>query len=230
MKYCPYCNSDKGIEFRYLSDYTDDCYSLNLKDPYIYIHKGRMFVSECVECGRLILSDDYGGKLPPELFDKAEIIYPDPLTAHESIPEEIRVTYDSAKRIQNLNSEAFVLSIRKCIEITCKLHGIEKGTLAKKLEKLCQELSIPALLAEAADSIRLIGNQAAHDIEDIHPVNAQQIDDFFRVLMEYIYILPAKLKWFKSVNSIAEGKETPQIITKDGKWVMQEGKYRGWKP
>jgi len=229
MKYCPYCNSDKGIEFRYLSDYKDECYSINLTEPYIYEHNGRMFVSECVACGRLILSDDYGGQLEPKLYDKAEVLYPDSLSSNEAIPEEVRITYENAKRIQKLNSEAFVMSIRKCIEITCKLHGIEKGALANKVEKLCKELSLPDLIKDSASNIRLIGNQAAHDVEDIHPVNAQQIDDFFTVLMEYIYILPAKLNWFKSVNSIEEGKEE-KYITRKGKWVMQKGKYRGWEP
>lgn len=229
MKYCPYCNSDKRIEFRYLSVYEDECYSMNLNDPYIYELKGHMFVSECTACGRLILSDDYGGQLPPDLFDRAEVLYPNSQLSNESIPHEVRVTYESAKRIQNLNPEAFSMSVRKCIEIICKLHGVEKGSLANKLKKLCEQQSLPDLIAEAADSIRLIGNQAAHDIEDIHPINAQQIDDFFKVLVEYIYILPNKLKWFKHINSIPEGKETPPI-TKDGRWTMQKGKYRGWEP
>ena len=188
-----------------------------------------MFVSECLACGRLILSDDYGGQLASELFDKAEIVHPDSLLTHASIPEEVRATYENAKRIQKLNSEAFVMSIRKCIEITCKLHGIEKVPLAKKLNKLCSQLSMPDLLVEAANSIRLIGNKAAHDIENIHPVNSQQIDDFFRILMEYIYVLPSKLRWFKHANSIEEGKEMPPISI-DGKWIMKKGKYRGWKP
>lgn len=226
MKYCPYCNSDKGIEFRYLSEYTDECYSINLNDPYIYEHKGRMFVSECLSCGRIILGDDYGGELSPELFDKAETLYPDTPLTNGSIPEELRMTYENAKRIQNLNPEAFSMSIRKCIEIICKLHGIEKGPLAKKLKKLCEQLSLPDLIAEAGDSIRLIGNQAAHDMEDIHPINAQQIDDFFRVLVEYIYILPAKLRWFKHINGTPEEKEA-RLLTKDGRWIMQKGKYRG---
>ncbi|RBP75290.1 uncharacterized protein DUF4145 [Shewanella putrefaciens] len=228
MEYCPYCNSDKGIEFRYFSDYRDQCFSLNLTDPYIYEHNGRMFVSECISCGRLILSDDYGGQLAPKLFSKTEMVYPTSLSSNFSIPHEVRVTYDSAKRIQWLNSEAFVLSIRKCIEITCKLHGIEKGTLEKKLKNLCVQLEIPEMIAKVAHNIRLVGNQAAHDINDINPVNIQKIDELFNVLMDYIYVLPAKLDWFDRVNNMEEGKDAPPI-TKDGRWVMQKGKYRDWK-
>jgi len=47
--------------------------------------------------------------------------------------------------------------------------------------------------------------------------------------VEYIYVLPNKLKWFKHINSIPEDKETPPIA-KDGRWIMQKGKYRDWKP
>lgn len=187
-----------------------------------------MFVSECLECGRLILSDDYGGELEPELFDKAEVIYPERNWENLSLPPEIRSIYSNAKRIQNLNSEAFAMSIRKCTEIICKLHEIEKGTLDKKLKKLCEQLNLPTILSEVAHNIRLVGNEAAHDMEDIHPVNIQKIDAFFNVLVEYIYILPSRLKWFKHVNSIEEEKTSPPI-TKDGKWVFQKGKYRGWE-
>jgi hypothetical protein len=229
MKYCPYCGSDKGIEFRYLSKYEDECFLQNLNDPYIYEHTGHMFVSECLNCKRLMLGDDYGGELPPNLFDKAELIYPKNFITNQSIPEEVRVTYENAKRIQHLNAEAFALSIRKCVEIICKLNGIEKGGLASKLKKLCIKLSLPSLILEAADCIRIVGNQAAHDIENIHPINARNIDDFFGILIEYIYILPARLKHFEYMNAIPEDKESPPI-TKDGRWVMQKGKYPGWKP
>ncbi|MGK0271884.1 MAG: hypothetical protein ACI88H_002550 [Cocleimonas sp.] len=229
MKYCPYCGSDKGIEFRYLSKYEDECFSLNLNEPYIYEHTGHMFVSECLNCKRLMLGDDYGGELPPHLFDKAEALYPNNFITNRSIPKEVRVTYENAKRIQHLNSEAFSLSIRKCVEIICKLNGIEKGGLASKLKKLCTKLSLPSLILEAADCIRIVGNQAAHDIEDIHPINARNIDDFFGILIEYIYILPSKLKHFERMNGILEGEDTPPI-TKDGRWVIQKGKYRGWEP
>jgi len=229
MEYCPYCNSDKGIEFRYLSDYRDECYSSNLTDPNIYEHNGRMFVSECMSCGRLMLSDDFGGQLESHLFDKAEMIYPSLLASNFSIPHEIRITYESSKRIQQLNSEAFVMSIRKCIEITCKLHGIEKGNLDKKLKQLCLELDIPELLSSVAHNIRLMGNQAAHDLEEINPVNVQKIDEFFKVLMHYIYILPSRLKWFEHVNNMDKGKDA-HPITRDGRWVFQKGRYRGWKP
>jgi hypothetical protein len=229
MKYCRYCGSDKGIEFRYLSKYEDECFLQNLNDPYIYEHTGHMFVSECLNCKRLMLSDDYGGELPPNLFDKAEILYPNNFITNQSIPEEVRVTYESAKRIQHLSSEAFALSIRKCVEIICKLNGIEKGGLASKLKKLCTKLFLPSLILEAADCIRIVGNQAAHDIEDIHPINARNIDDFFCILIEYIYILPARLKHFEYMNAIPENRESP-LITKDGRWVMQKGKYPGWEP
>lgn len=223
MKSCPYCNSDKGIELRYLSRYIDSSYSINFDDPCIYEHKGHMFVSECISCGRLILSDDRGGELPPNLFHKAIVVHPEVTFLHNAIPHEVRVTYEEAKRIQNLNTEAFSISIRKCIEIICKLNGIEKGGLAQKLKKLCQLLSLPIPILEAAECIKLIGNKAAHDIDDIHPLNAQQIDDFLKLLLEYIYVLPSKIEWFKHVNS-SNNCDHPGLLTRDGNWVLQKGK------
>jgi len=173
----------------------------------------------------LILSDDYGGELPPKLFHKARVVHPEVTFLHNAIPYEVRVTYEEAKKIQNLNTEAFAISIRKCIEIICKLNSIEKGGLAQKLKKLCKSLSLPVYIVEAAECIRLVGNQAAHDIDDIHPLNAQQIDDFLKVLVEYIYVLPSKIEWFKHVNSSNKGEHSG-LLTRDGSWVLQKGKFR----
>ncbi|WP_425667721.1 DUF4145 domain-containing protein (plasmid) [Vibrio tubiashii] len=228
MEYCPYCSSDKGLEFKYLSRYSEDSYSIDKSNPYTYEHSGHMFVRECLSCHRLILSDDYGGELPSSLCDKSEVIYPS-LLENSHIPLEVRLTFQQAKRIQNLNFDAFCLSIRKCIEIICKLNGIEKGNLHSKLKKLCAKNSLPPLIMEAANCIRELGNQAAHDIEDIHPINANQIEEFFLILIEYLYILPARLEWFKSFQS-GEFENHQGLITKDRRWVMQKGKYPGFKP
>ena len=224
MNYCPYCNSDKGIEFKCYSEYQDECFSMDLTCSDVYEHNGRMFVSECLNCGRLILSDDYGGELEPELYDKTEVLYPKRIWNRQSLPPEVRSTYSNAKRIQSLNTEAFAMSIRKCIEIICKLHGIDNGSLNKKIKDLCDLLNLPELLSKAAHNIRLVGNEAAHDVEGIHPVNIQIIDDYFNVLVEYVYILPSKLSWFQKINNIEHAELPP--ITKDGRWVFKKGEYQ----
>ncbi len=224
MKFCPYCNSDKGLILKYFSDYSDECFSANLNDPNIYEHTGRMFVSECSSCRRLILSDDFGGSLEPNLAEKATILYPNLLLSH-AVPEEIRVTYSLAKRIQRLNTDAFIMQLRKCLEISCNLQGYNKGNLVKKFSCLCKDLSLPHSLVEIGKQIRLFGNLAAHEFEDFHPVTCQSIDEFFLILMDYIYILPSKVEWFKNFNN-KDRATHPGYITLDGKWVIKRGKFR----
>jgi hypothetical protein len=228
VKYCPYCNSDKGLELKHISKYSDDCYSVNREDPNIYAHSGHMFVRECLSCHRLILSDDFGGELPASMCDKSRILYPN-LIDSGNIPIEVRNRIEQARRIKSLNVDAFCLAIRKCIEIICKLNGIEKGSLFSKLERLCEIHTLPPLVMEAANHIRVLGNQAAHDLEDIHPINAEQIEEFLQVLIEYLYILPAKLRWFKHFQEGGFSNQTG-LITKDGRWIFQKGKYVGYDP
>jgi hypothetical protein len=183
-----------------------------------------MFVEECNACHRLILRDDYGGELQPELRDKAKLIYP-AVIDHHSIPVAVRYAYLDAKRIQHLNVEAFCLLIRKCIEIICKIENLEQKNLQLKIKSLCEKYNLPTLISDTASKIRILGNQAAHDIDEIHPLMAHQIDEFFVILLEYLYILPNRLKWFDNFRK-NNNKEHNGLLTTDGCWVIQKGKYQ----
>ena len=48
------------------------------------------------------------------------------------------------------------------------------------------------------DVLRLLGNIGAHAVEQsIKPIHVIVIDDFFHLIIEYVYVAPSKLKEFR---------------------------------
>lgn len=49
------------------------------------------------------------------------------------------------------------------------------------------------------DIIRLVGNVGAHASEEnVHPLQVMALDDFFKAVVEYVYVSPAKIDEFKN--------------------------------
>ena len=54
---------------------------------------------------------------------------------------------------------------------------------------------IPPVLAEMATILRLLGNVGAHLTEEpVKPPDTWVIDDFFRAVIEYVYVAPSRIK------------------------------------
>ena len=54
------------------------------------------------------------------------------------------------------------------------------------------------LLTQLADTLRLLGNKGAHSgSEEVHQFQVNELDEFFRVIIEYVYVAPGKLEDFK---------------------------------
>ena len=64
---------------------------------------------------------------------------------------------------------ACAIMCRRTLEGICDSHGIVAGNLDGKLKKLRDDEVIERRLFEWADSLRLVGNEAAHDVEPRFP-------------------------------------------------------------
>lgn len=83
-----------------------------------------------------------------------------------------------------------VLMCRKCLEGLCKILGVTGGNLSKKLDKLKSENHIDERLLKWGHQIRLIGNEAAHDIDTpISKKDAQDILEFTEAILIYVFSL-----------------------------------------
>ena len=87
---------------------------------------------------------------------------------------------------------------RKCIEAVCHELGETKGPLNRRLSNLRENGKIDQKLLEWADQLRLIGNDAAHDLEIImEQVDAKDALDFVEAILMYVFTLTMRFEEFK---------------------------------
>lgn len=131
-------------------------------------------------------------------FTQTRLMWPQSGVSHESIPERVTAIYEEAERIKHLAPNAFAVQIRRALEAVCEDRGAQGKNLQAKLRELAERREIPPVLSEMSDVLRLLGNIGAHAVEQsVRPSQVYALDEFFRALIEYVYIAPSKLKEFR---------------------------------
>jgi len=138
-----------------------------------------------------------------------EILYPTENAALLTLgvmPEQITKIYLQAKICFSKSLyEPSVIMSRKCLEAICKDLGATGKNLADKVENVKNTGKINDQLIRWATELRLIGNDAAHDLEII--ISRQDAEDslvFLNALLLYIYTLDKKFEDFLSRRSKAK--------------------------
>ncbi len=73
--------------------------------------------------------------------------------------------------------------------------NIEGNKSLKELIKIAVEQNlIPKTLEELSDSIRAVGNKSIHEAEGFTEEDARDIWEFINIIVDYIYILPEKIR------------------------------------
>ncbi len=110
-----------------------------------------------------------------ETVREEEVLYPIgeklPL---DGVPTTIRLAHDQAVRSYSASLyEPTVLMCRKSLEAICKTLGAKGRDLNARLQTLRDDGHIDSRLLNWAHEIRLIGNEAAHDL-DIKPITSSK--------------------------------------------------------
>jgi uncharacterized protein DUF4145 len=135
----------------------------------------------------------------------ARLYWPDSGALHPSIPDDVRKYYVEANQVRRASPSSFVVQIRRAIEALCRDRGVQKGVLKQRLDALAERGEIPPTLTAMADLIRLLGNIGAHDSsEDVYSADVEAVDAFFRAVVEYVYVAPARVTW---VRESLEGRK-----------------------
>ena len=188
---CRHCGNRTPHDLRYTHQYKETIYT---DDGNEYQIDEWYFLVCCETCGNASLYGNWEGAVDPMDLTEAYLLYPTRKDLPEVVPNTIRESYKEASRISKFLPNAFAVQIRKALEFICVEQGMKKGTLQERLNKLSESGIIPSTLADMADAIRLLGNIGAHaDIQGVSKEEADYIDDFFRAVIEYVYIAPAKL-------------------------------------
>ena len=118
-----------------------------------------------------------------------------------SVPHSIRDLYAEALELKD-KPALFAVQIRRGLEAIC----IDKGEPGNHLDADLRNPSstgiLPPIVAEISRELKLIGNAGAH-IKPRHQRDiagqVEAIDDFFRIVLNYVYEVPEKLRRYQQL-------------------------------
>lgn len=194
VRFCPHCGNDATQTLHY----THRCYEEKWSNdgepvavPAVY------FVVSCGTCNGFLVYADWGDIPNDDDFSNVTLLWPQ-IGLHESVPKRVSVIYSEALRIKQKAPNAFATQIRRALEAVTDDRNSKQGSLVQRLKELSHRGEIPPTLADVSDTLRILGNIGAHASEtDIEPRQVHSIDEFFRAIVEYIYVAPSKLAEFK---------------------------------
>lgn len=211
IRHCGHCNNTTPHEVVFqtssskLYDQFDDEKqgTVNVIEPFLY------YVVQCGTCYHISLLGGFEIELPERLRDYP-VLYPKSPEFSMSVPETIKRTYLEATKIRVRAPNAFAGQIRKALEFLCEDKNAAGKDLFHKLHSLVEMGILPATLAEMTNIIREIGNAGVHaDKSDVSIWDAELIDEFFRSVIDYVYIAPAKIERLKHRLAITKTDEVP---------------------
>jgi hypothetical protein len=137
--------------------------------------------------------------------DLGTLVFPSDVSLDKSIPTSVAVNYTEAKRVQKISPNSFAVLMRRSLEAICDDRGAPKGKLHIRLKHLADNGEIPPVLAKITSVLRVLGNSGAHSTNQAVTVPMTwRMDSFFRTLVEYVYVAPARLGEFQ--KSIGKDK------------------------
>lgn len=117
---------------------------------------------------------------------------PEPIQIPEHIPAHIAENYiDAEYSFQGRRWNAAAMAYRRVIELMTKDKLPEiKGNLADRINKL----SVTDEIKEWSHELRFIGNDAAHDVENLGEEDARAAANLTYYILTYIYTLPTQIQ------------------------------------
>ena len=205
VAYCPHCGNQAPQRLLYRQTYHEKMWDADTHEP-LKDAPWSSFVASCQTCGNVLVYDNPGDHTEEKQFSLCDLVYPEMPFLSSDVPRKIATSYAEASRIKAISPNAFAVLIRRTLEILCNERGLTKGTLAKRLKILFDKGELPPVLSQTTDLLRLIGNIGAHGFEEtVHPLEVRAIDDFFKAIVEYLYIAPKRIADFQKRLQALEG-------------------------
>jgi len=202
--FCPSCNVQ--VETRVLKQHSlsELAPGGNPAEPVDSLHHVTVFTfAASKRCGQPFLAQQRFSEVPGEFSlpqDDVTQVYPQerriPL---ESVPGSAARPYLTALQSYRVRLyEPCVIMCRKCVEAVCSERGASKGSLAQRLRRLQQEGVIDQRLFEWADGLRMVGNDAAHDLDaGITKADARDSLEFAEAILLYVFALQDRFSAFQ---------------------------------
>jgi hypothetical protein len=174
----------------------------------------------CPICRSVTLVQTYGDEemirpsyngADDEYYEKDTILYPSNAIDGQSMPKNVKEAFESALKVKNVDSTACTLLLRRTLEIILKDQGATRWGLAEMIEEVAANGILPEALKEASFFAKKFGDSAAHGNEltaDEHELN--ELIEFIEYIIEYLYIIPARIQQFKGKIEHREDKQHGQ--------------------
>ena len=155
-------------------------------------------VLRCHTCDELTVVGGLGEDVTASLASWPRLYPATDEVTDDAVPEPIRNTYGEASRIRRRAPNAYAVQIRRALEYLCRHREAKGRNLAEQLRDLARVGVLPATIEEMTAILRVLGNVGAHaGVQNVEPWQADLIDEFFRWVIEYVYIAPARIQAMK---------------------------------
>lgn len=138
-----------------------------------------------------------GNLLDSDIFRFLRIYPPaESAVAPEHMPDRAEKAFlEGVASLEDGRYTAAGVMFRRCLETSLKAHTTPTtGNLKNRIDALAAAGVITQDLKELAHRVRLEGNDAVHDDDDFTSEQATQLEEFTRLLMTYLFTLPAKVR------------------------------------
>lgn len=188
-----------------------DCFDKVVYHDYVdgepaFLIEDNYYLLRCPVCNEITLlkkaTTSYM-KLPDNTYEyDTTILFP---TIHVSnkigVPSNIVKAFESAKKVQKIDSAICALSLRRVLELICLDKKAQGKTLVQMVEDLVQKNILPSTFDEACKIVRLMGNEGAHsDALSITKTELTTLTEFIEAIINYLYIIPEKIKRMTALN------------------------------
>ena len=205
--FCETCNilvSAKVVATAYAGA-TDEGYAMIEVEDTEY-HGDHYTIALCPRCKSPFLIREvlYGIPGEFETITDTHLLYPkDNRLSLAGIPESVRRAYEQASLAFHASLfEPCALMCRRCLEALCKEQGAHGANLNLKLESLEKNGAIDARMIKWAHGVRILGNDAAHDVDTVISMeDARDVLDFTESLLIYIFELNNRFSAFLARRS-----------------------------
>jgi hypothetical protein len=140
---------------------------------------------------------------------KVEYLFPRIKSGNfKNLPSLVEKSYAIATKLKKIEPIASVIFSRKSLEAICINQKATGRDLKDRIDNLAQKGAIPELLKEAAHSVRLLGNEGAHELEaEVSADDAETLLALCDAIIGYVYEAPQLIQRIQ--ERLAKSNEKP---------------------
>jgi hypothetical protein len=194
---CPHCviSFESEVLAEYVLENNAD-WLLNIKYSF----------AKCIRCsGPLLVQQEMEVDYNTIYWGNAKNLYPQTdFHINPIIPDKLReILVESIQCYRSKAYTATTIMCRRALEGFCILKDAKEKNLALSIKKLRTEGIINEQLFEWANELRLLGNEAAHNIEIVFSAtDARDTLDFTIAIFDFTYSFKDKFEKFKNRTQI----------------------------